>query len=60
MTLDEIMTKAKWIYEHVESIDTLAEARQAVREAASMIFYLAKHVKGPEPTELPKAGNFHD
>lgn len=59
MTLDEIMTKAKWIYENVESINSLKEAQQAVRDASSMIFYLAKHIKeGEVASELPHVGSF--
>lgn len=45
MNPDEIMAKAEYIYKHVEDINTMGEARQAVRDAASMLFYLAKHVK---------------
>jgi hypothetical protein len=45
MTPDEIMAKASHIFENVEDINTMGEARQAVRDAASMLFYLAKHIK---------------
>lgn len=65
MNLDEIMAKARSIYDHVEEINTLGEARQAVKDAASMMFYLAKHVAeyqqaNKSQIDLPKAGSFHD
>lgn len=45
MTPDEIMKKASSIFENVDDINTMGEARQAVRDAASMLFYIAKHIK---------------
>jgi hypothetical protein len=58
MTYDEIMAKAKYFYEHVSEINTMEEARQAVRDAASMIFYLAKNAKqGTRPEHDDEKGD---
>lgn len=45
MTLEEIKAKAKHLYDNVDEINTMAEAKQAVRDGASMIFYMADNIQ---------------
>ena len=44
LTCEEIGAKARALYESAGDINSIAEAQEAVRTAASLIYYLSKQV----------------
>jgi hypothetical protein len=44
MTLQEIKTRAKYIYDHQGEVNTIAEAKQTASDVITMIFYLTDHI----------------
>jgi len=48
MRVEEIMDKAKELYEGADTISSISAARAAAKSAASLIFYLAKLQLSPQ------------